>query len=266
MGATCWDCGKYFRSGWGAVNNHQSSTSCAECRSCYDKFDSPRDRLEHEILDHAYCGDCDRDFRNVNNARMHLHSKAHGAESIKCPLCNKRYTTATGVVSHLEAGACPNAQHLSRDALYRFVCSRDPHGIISKRLIGWHGEPQYEATDRAWNGYGYECYLCHREFNRLHSLNQHLNSPARMLPCPQVLSSLSPSPSEKSPSLTARRPASCPDQQAYYHCPKSSCRSEFRTLASFINHLESESCGYMRFSEVQNQAAQMIRGGRLIGY
>ncbi|KLU85573.1 hypothetical protein MAPG_04596 [Magnaporthiopsis poae ATCC 64411] len=234
MGATCWDCGKYFRSGWGAVNNHQFSTSCAECRWCSDKFDSPRDRLEHEILDHAYCGDCDREFRNVNNARMHLHSRAHGADSIECPLCSKRYTAAAGVVSHLEAGGCPNARHLSRDALYRFVRSRDPHGIISKRLIGWHGESQFEATDRTWNGYGYECYFCHREFNKLHSLNQHLSSPAH--------------------------------QQAYYHCPKSSCRSEFRTLASFVNHLESESCGYMRFSEVQNQAAQMIRGGRLIGY
>jgi hypothetical protein len=48
--------------------------------------------------------------------------------------------------------------------------------------------------------------------------------------------------------------------------PKASCRHEFKTLASFVNHLESESCGYMRFSDVQKRAADMISGGRLIGY
>ncbi|KAL8377284.1 hypothetical protein RB595_008121 [Gaeumannomyces hyphopodioides] len=232
--ASCWDCNKYFRSGWDAVRRHQGATSCAECRWCNDKFDTSRKRLEHEIFDHYYCGDCNREFTNANNARMHLNSRAHGGGSIKCPCCSKPYTTATGVVSHLEAGACPKAQSLSRDALYRFVCKRDPRGIVSKRLIGWHGESKYEATERTWNGYGYECYFCHREFNQLHSLNQHLNSPAH--------------------------------QQAYYHCPKSSCRAEFKTLASFINHIESESCGYMRFSEVQDRATQMLRGGRLIGY
>lgn len=33
-----------------------------------------------------------------------------------------------------------------------------------------------------WNGYGYECYLCHRVFHQIHSLSQHLNSPARKSP------------------------------------------------------------------------------------
>ncbi|KAL8289561.1 hypothetical protein RB597_001264, partial [Gaeumannomyces tritici] len=232
--ASCWDCGKHFRAGLKAVRNHQSATRCAECRRCDDKFDNARARLEHEITDHYHCEDCDRDFTNANNARMHLRSKAHGGGSIECPVCSKAYTTATGVVSHLEGGACPNARHLSRDTLYGFMCISDPGGLVCKKLIGWHGEAKYEATDRTWNGHGYECYVCHRQFGQLQSLNQHLSSPAH--------------------------------QQAYYHCPKSTCRVEFKTMASFINHLESESCGYLRFSDVQKQATLMMGGGRLLGY
>lgn len=93
----------------------------------------------------------------------------------------KAYTTATGIVNHLESGTCPNTQNLSRDALYRLVRSRDPQGVISKKLIGWTGEVEYEATVHTWNGSGYECYLCHRVFQKIQSLDQHLKSPVRKL-------------------------------------------------------------------------------------
>lgn len=53
--------------------------------------------------------------------------------------------------------------------------------MLTKKLIGWNGNftSTYEATDMAWNGDAYECYLCHRDFNSLRGLNQHLASPAR---------------------------------------------------------------------------------------
>lgn len=70
--------------------------------------------------------------------------------------------------------------------MYRLVRGKDPCGLISKNLIGWTGSAQYEASDRAWNGAAYECYLCHRAFNLLAGLNQHLNSPKReSLPRPR---------------------------------------------------------------------------------
>lgn len=83
------------------------------------------------------------------------------------------------MVHHLESGSCTSASGLSRDAIYKFVRSKDPDGIISKKLIGWSGSYEYEATENCWNGDFYECYLCHKEFGKLNSLNQHLNSPAR---------------------------------------------------------------------------------------
>jgi hypothetical protein len=63
--------------------------------------------------------------------------------------------------------------------VYELVRPKDPNGLISKHLIGWQGSATYEATARTWNGRGYECYFCSRDFTTLHGLNQHLNSPTR---------------------------------------------------------------------------------------
>ena len=110
---------------------------------------------------------------------QHLNSHVHRGSTTRCPLCTATFTTATGVVHHLERGACPNTVDMDRVSLYKFIRSKDPNGIISKKLIGWRDEPRYEATNQAWNGCDYECYFCHRLFGQLSSLNQHLQSPVR---------------------------------------------------------------------------------------
>jgi hypothetical protein len=56
----------------------------------------------------------------------------------------------------------------------------------------------------------------------------------------------------------------CLDQQKLYHCPK--CRKEFVTLAAIINHFESESCGYTRFSNVQTGIRGLTDGSRLLAF
>ncbi|KAI6587382.1 hypothetical protein MCOR12_009520, partial [Pyricularia oryzae] len=97
----------------------------------------------------------------------HMTSKIHRGSSVQCLLCIKAYITATGIVNHLESGTCPNTQNLSRDAFYRFVRSRDAQGVILKKLIGWTGEAEYKVTVHTWNGFGYECYLCHSVFQEI---------------------------------------------------------------------------------------------------
>lgn len=96
-----------------------------------------------------------------------------------CPFCKANYVTATGLCHHLENGSCPSTPPLNRDQVYRLVRSKDPCGVISKKLIGWYGSPSYEANNNTWNGSGYECYFCHRVFSSLTGLNQHLKSPIR---------------------------------------------------------------------------------------
>ncbi|KAI6565077.1 hypothetical protein MCOR04_008973, partial [Pyricularia oryzae] len=110
---------------------------------------------------------------------QHPNSKIHRGSSVQCPLCTEAYTTATGIINHLESDTCPSAQNISRDDFYRRVHSRDPQGVISKTLIDWNGEAEYEATVHPWNGSGYKCHLCHRVLQEIHNLDQHLKSPTR---------------------------------------------------------------------------------------
>ena len=41
---------------------------------------------------------------------------------------------------------------------------------------------------------------------------------------------------------------------------------EFKTLAATLNHLESESCGAMRFETVQNKLTGIISGNRMLTF
>ncbi|KAI3396080.1 hypothetical protein diail_497 [Diaporthe ilicicola] len=205
-----------------------------ECFCCDETWPSKERRRAHEVEVHHFCADCQRFFQNHNNIQQHLRSAAHIGGSISCPFCKRGFTTATGLVHHIESSACPQARGMDRDVVYRIVRQKDPSGVISKNLIGWKGSDSFEATERTWNPYegAYECYFCNRTFGQLHSLNQHLQSPAH--------------------------------QQKLYHCPK--CPKEFVSLASIINHFESESCGYTRFSTVQTGIRALTDGSRLLSF
>jgi len=56
------------------------------------------------------------------------------------------------------------------------------------------------------------------------------------------------------------------DQQNLYHCPNRGCGLDFKTLASTINHLESESCGFMRFEAVQRNMGDLISSNRRLTF
>jgi len=112
----------------------------------------------------------------------------------------------------------------------------DRKNVITRPMItmpGYDGAKKI-ATERSWNGYAYECYLCSREFAAVNSLNSHIQSPAH--------------------------------EQDIYRCPKSSCGRTYKVLSGLIQHVESESCGVMRFSQVQKQARSGIEKmvGRMI--
>jgi hypothetical protein len=106
------------------------------------------------------------------------------------------------------------------------------------KQIGWRDErnAQYEVTTDAYDGFDWVCYLCKREFARRIDLNNHINSPTH--------------------------------KQDLYHCPNRSsiCRKEFSTLAALFSHLESESCGYMRFANVQKKVGHVLQGHNMITF
>lgn len=102
--------------------------------------------------------------------------------------------------------------------------------MITTKQLTYHPTGTYTATDLAYNGHAWECYLCHRNFKTDHALTQHLGSPTH--------------------------------QQKVYRCPnRGRCGKEFVALAGLFNHLESESCAYMRFERVQQQVQGVFAQG-----
>ena len=226
-----------------------------ECEVCTHRFYSQDAADEHmDKYGHweHYCKDCRRHFQNENCLNMvrtfnscfrpglvvqstynsqHLKSRVHRGQDIRCPFCNAEYTTGSGVAHHLETGACPKARGLNRETLHQEIRRRDPHGLMTKNLLEWNKETTWSST-QAWNGSGYECYLCHRAFAAQRMLDQHLASPKH--------------------------------KEKIYHCPSRTCPKDFNSLAGLLNHLESESCRFMRFESVQKQVGAMIAGGKLL--
>ncbi|KAK2861159.1 hypothetical protein FQN49_004485 [Arthroderma sp. PD_2] len=240
----CESCSKDFYS-QNAANQHMDAVghwaSGYECETCNNKYRSRDDAIQHmEDYWHynLYCDPCDRTFQNQNNLKMHLTSKVHRGGSVRCPFCGGGFTTASGLVHHLERAACPRAPNMNRETILRKIREIDPHSRVANRQIDWRNEEDrmwYSATSHAFNGRCWQCYLCHSGFNTINGLNRHLNSSAH--------------------------------KQKVYRCPNSraECAKEFVTLAALFNHLESESCAAMRFDAVQRGVNDMIMGRRLIG-
>ena len=168
-----------------------------------------------------------------------MNSKIHVGRGIVCPFCNSGFATVSGVSHHVESAACPQAPPgMNRQTLLRFLQTRDPRGFITNKQLEWHPEQnvEYSASQYAFNGRSWECYLCHKTYRTVASLNQHLNSPAH--------------------------------ESKGYHCTnKARCGNEFVSLAALCNHLESESCGAMRFQQVGQKfpkLADAMMGRRMI--
>ncbi|KAK7704735.1 hypothetical protein SLS57_010359 [Botryosphaeria dothidea] len=216
-----------------------------DCETCNFSFRTAEDRDDHQEdeghYSHLHCPDCDRYFQNENNLRQHRNSRVHRGATVACPFCSACFTTASGVSHHLESSACPKAHNLDRATIHRIIRQRDPNSIITERLLEWHENDRHAQWDpeSAWDGYGYECYICHKLFSKAHGLRQHINSPAHQAPL--------------------------------YHCPNKngSCNGrQFPTLAALFNHWESESCNFVKFSAVQKNVKGFLTGGsqRLIAF
>ncbi|KAI2673396.1 transcriptional regulator family: C2H2 zinc finger [Penicillium roqueforti] len=241
----CETCNSTFRTQH-AANNHMNAKSHwlpkVPCETCPMKFYTQQAVENHmSAKGHYknYCQECSRQFMNANCLRQHLNSKIHRGTNIACPFCRVGFVTASGVSHHLESGACPQAQGLNRDRIHRIIQQLDPNGIVCKKQIAWHGEHEqdmtYLVTDNAWNGSCWVCYLCKKGFNSPKALGSHVNSPVH--------------------------------NEKVYHCLKRGCPKEFHSLASLFNHLESESCGFIRFEGVQQVHRQLndaIMGRRTI--
>lgn len=255
----CESCQKMFHS-QGQATQHMNALGHwapkIPCETCGLKFHTVASAEKHmQAQKHykSYCPDCGVQFQNENNLKMvsfsfpwaafvpnefhkqHLNSKIHRGSQILCPFCKNKFTTGSGVAHHLERGSCPKAQGVNRETILHMIRKHDRGGFITNKQIEWHNNSQYSATNQAFNGYYWECYLCHKKFQKQPDLNRHFNSQAH--------------------------------KQKVYHCPnvRGRCMKQFTALAGIFNHLESESCAFMRFEKVQQQVNDVFQGRRLLG-
>lgn len=211
------------------------------CRDCVMIFDSEDELMDHNDCLHYFCRACNRLFRSAANLQAHLNSNLHAARNFKCPgrACGKSFVSISALILHAESGTCPSG--VTRAQVDAFVARKDRRNVITNpnRMIkGPDGsqrppeETEYWATQRSWNGWAYECFLCAAEFNTLGSLNAHLKSPRH--------------------------------RSLIYRCPQSSCGMQFRVLSALSQHVESGSCGVRKHRQVQNLMDQLTSNFRMI--
>ncbi|GJJ05992.1 hypothetical protein Clacol_000179 [Clathrus columnatus] len=199
-----------------------------------DDFDN------HLALHHFYCFACQRFFQNQNNLNQHLNSGLHKQKDYLCPgrNCGRKFVSLAALVLHFESGTCRSG--LDRRQLNELVVRQDRNNVITNpsRLIAGSGGVRPSpvsrtwATQRSWNGYAYECFLCNREFRALDSLNRHLQSPIH--------------------------------DAKIYRCPNRICSMEYSALSALTQHVENGGCGVNRFKEVKDVMDSLTKNLRAI--
>ncbi|KAL4942181.1 hypothetical protein BDV06DRAFT_167605 [Aspergillus oleicola] len=233
----CESCPKSFRQKSAAIEHMDLARHWAPrtvpCETCNGMFRDKAAAEKHmKETGHwkNHCKACDKQFKTEKDLQTHL-NKSH-PRVIPCPFCDTTYTTAGDLSHHLESKTCPNAQ-LTRETTYRTTRERDTHHLVTYKEIGWTDDKAwYTATPLSWNGTGYECYLCHREFPKLAGLNQHLDSNVHL--------------------------------QSVYYCPNKRCDKAYMSLGGLFDHLEKDSCSFIRFERMQKGIGAVFGSGRRV--
>ncbi|KAF5344092.1 hypothetical protein D9758_008819 [Tetrapyrgos nigripes] len=198
---------------------------CIACQRHFVTQESLDQHLRDSSL-HNWCFICRKDFGRLEDLNRHNASRVHKTADGKCPLCKRMFKSPSDIANHIESGCHRN---ITRHHVAAAIHQMEIKPPISLRQIA-AGESAvansvvttYVATQMAFNGTAYECYLCHREFQTLQALNQHLNSPVH--------------------------------DEEQFKCPHKTCGKEFTVVSALIRHIESESCGLAKFQTVERYA------------
>ncbi|KAJ0413355.1 hypothetical protein BJY00DRAFT_319848 [Aspergillus carlsbadensis] len=198
---------------WG----HWSPT--VPCETCDERFHTQTLAEQHmRTLGHYgnYCKHCGRFFDNENNLRKHFESRTQRGSNMAWRHSQIDKTTTSGSIRHFETGSSTGATRINRQMTQRVASYLDAQRPPTHHSNWRDGENRQDlATDKTWNGFGWECYVCHKEFARRTGLGNHLNSQAH--------------------------------RQRIYHCSNEKCAKEFSSLDGLFNHLENDACSIARF-------------------
>ncbi|KAH8823717.1 hypothetical protein DL96DRAFT_235611 [Flagelloscypha sp. PMI_526] len=216
-----------------ALNQHLSSATLHRgereeryCQFCDREFVNAQSLWQHRSSshNHHWCYKCPKDFPSVDMLTQH-NSTVHKVNDLKCPLCSQMFAAPSAIAQHIESGGC--SSKITRHHVTRAVQSLkiSPTITVTQLIEGPSPLPKgtitYHATELAWNGNAYECYLCHKTCRKLSHLNDHFNSAAH--------------------------------DDDEFQCPGPKCGSKFALVSGLIQHIESGSCGVSKFQEVKNR-------------
>eukprot|EP01103_Thecamoeba_quadrilineata_P008055 TRINITY_DN17844_c0_g1_i1.p1 TRINITY_DN17844_c0_g1~~TRINITY_DN17844_c0_g1_i1.p1 ORF type:complete len:307 (-),score=28.60 TRINITY_DN17844_c0_g1_i1:26-946(-) len=212
-----------------SLENHIDEEHDFECDLCTARFFTEEDCREHEEEEHPTCSICNRTFRRPLDLYRHQSSGIHNVADKNCPFCRKEFRLNSQVATHLEMGDC-KANRMSRGDVKRFVRQKERNhnlsGALLVPLIGnGRGYTSFnEATEASWNGSGYGCCMCPREFKELKQLNNHLIT----------------------------------HESKDYRCFR--CKKQFNMLSGLIKHWEQTSCGDKAYSAARRILGSSLLG------
>ncbi|KAM5526068.1 hypothetical protein FOXYSP1_02112 [Fusarium oxysporum f. sp. phaseoli] len=146
-------------------SSHDLSTSEAKaasnphCSECRRSFQSSADIERHTSKWHYnfICYACDEGFSS--ESQLHRHKSSHTKTPIRCIGCEKRFSTHSGMMDHLENGRCDpgcNVQLI--------------HSVVATHCNGLH-----QSSTRNIN---LRCPTCKKKYKRMGPLIKHFESRA----------------------------------------------------------------------------------------
>ena len=82
--------------------------------------DGERDEIGEQYSS-TYCYDCYKHFEIPNDLYKHLKSPAHHPCVYKCPGCDARFSVLSGLVQHVESGACDEEIYAGTGAIGKLL-------------------------------------------------------------------------------------------------------------------------------------------------
>ncbi|KAL2854519.1 hypothetical protein BJY01DRAFT_205302 [Aspergillus pseudoustus] len=125
------------------------------CCSCCNLNHSSAEKLRlHDVAVHNLCIKCGDYFANANDLRMH--QQTHQPRVMRCYGCNHTFKSFSGMLIHLESGACASRMTEAEINNLAHECYQ------SRKYINNWAE-----------GWMYRCPSCYKEFVKLSALYQH---------------------------------------------------------------------------------------------
>ncbi len=238
-----------------------------ECEKCDRQFATVRAQEQHmDAVDHwapRYgCDACDDRFLNEDERDEHM--TQYGHQRWKCEKCDRQFGSVKAQEQHMDA--------VGHWAHYCSPCQRKFDNDNSLHMV--HPYPNYyelcpqltitpqHQHSRFHHGESITCPYCGRAYTNATGVSHHLergSCQGAAVDRESIYSNLYANDPYGQYTNTLRNgPITT---QLLYHCLNGNCGREFKSVAAFFNHLESETCGYMKYEDVQRNAKTFQWGG-----